>query len=140
MTEKISFDQINEQGEITPLVINFSTIRNKQYCRLDREINPIHFNVDFARKLGYRDIVIAGIFTYSFFPKMLTDYLGPQISIEKMDIRFIEPAYLNETITYKGKVVKKFIEDNVQKIECEGWSENPAGERLTAARITVQFK
>jgi acyl dehydratase len=135
----MAFEEIREQGEIPPLEIDFSPQRNQDYCQFVNEINPLHFDQEYARSLGYEDIVIAGIFTASLFPKVVTDWLGMRARIEKMQVKFEAPAYLNETVTYKGRVTRKAIEEGVKRLECEVWSENAGGEHLALATITLRF-
>ena len=71
------------------------------------EINPLHFDQEYARAIGYKDIVIAGILTASFFPKVITDWLGNQACIDRIQVKFEAPAYLNERVTYRGRVKTK---------------------------------
>lgn len=139
MPHAAGFEEIREQAEIPPLEIDFSAERNKDYCDLVNEINPLHFDREYARALGYREIVIAGIFTASLFPKLITDWLGAQARIERMEVRFAAPAYLNETVTYRGRVTRRWVEANVKRLECEVWSENPSAERLATAAIVLRF-
>ena len=117
MATAIAFDEIREQAEIPSLEIDFSTARNKDYCELVGEINPLHFDREYARALGYKDIVVAGIFTASLFPKLITDWLGGQGVIERMEVKFGSPAYLNDTVTYRGRVGKKSIEAGAKKLK-----------------------
>lgn len=139
MDEVISFEKIREDAEIPPLEVDFSPERNGDYCRFVNEINPLHFDAEYARSLGYRDIVIAGVFTASFFPKLVTDWLRDQVCIERIQVRFKAPAYLNETVTYRGRVVSKKTEENARKIECELWSEDARGARLAVATVVARF-
>ena len=140
MSSAIAFDEIREQAEIPSLEIGFSAARNKDYCELVNEINPLHFDQEYARALGYRDIVVAGIFTASLFPKLITDWLGGQAVIEKMEVKFGSPAYLNDTVTYRGRVAKKATEGGKKKLECDVWSENATAERLASAKILLRFQ
>jgi len=139
MSCAMAFDEIREQTEIPPLEIDFSPERNQDYCQFVNEINPLHFDQEYARSLGYEDIVVAGIFTASLFPKVVTDWMGMQARIEKMQVKFESPAYLNETVTYRGRVTRKAIEEGVKRLECEVWSENADGERLALAVISLRF-
>jgi len=139
MDRILSYDQISEGAVIPPLVVDFSSERNGRYCELVSEINPLHFDLEYARALGYRDIVIAGIFTASFFPKLVTDWLTNRVCIEKMQIKFKSPAYLHETVTYRGRVTGRKVEDDARRLECELWSENGSGERLALAKLVVRF-
>jgi acyl dehydratase len=140
MSSSIGFNAIREQAEIPALVIDFSADRNRDYCELVGEINPLHFDLEYARALGYKDIVVAGIFTASLFPKLITDWLGGQASIERMEVKFQRPAYLNDTVTYRGRVGTKAIEGGAKRLECEVWSENPAAELLASATMLVRFQ
>jgi acyl dehydratase len=140
MGSAISFDEIQEASEIPPLEIGFSEERNRDYCDLVNEINPLHFDREYARALGYRDIVVAGIFTASLFPKLITDWLGRQAVIERMEVTFEAPAYLNERVAYRGTVRQKRLEAGVKRLVCHVWSENPAGERLASATVAIRFR
>ena len=140
MSSAIAFDKIREEVEIPSLEIDFSAARNKDYCELVGEINPLHFDQEYARALGYEDIVVAGIFTASLFPKLITDWLGGQAVIEKMEVKFGSPAYLNDTVTYRGRVGKKRVEAGAKRLECEVWSENAASERLASATLLLRFR
>ena len=64
----------------------------------------------------YLLIVVAGIFTGSLFPKLVTDWLGAQAFVERMEVKFDSPAYLNDTVTYRGKVGKKTAEEGVKSL------------------------
>lgn len=139
MTSGIAYDRIREGAEIPGLKIDFSAARNQAYCDFVGEINPLHFDLEYARALGYRDIVVAGIFTASLFPKLVTDWLGEQASIERMEVTFIAPAYLNETVTYRGRVRSKANEGGARSLVCEVWSENLTGEQLASASIFLRF-
>ncbi len=139
MSHTVGFDEIREQAELPSLEIDFSAERNKGYCDLVNEINPLHFDREYARSLGYRDIVIAGIFTASLFPKLITDWLGKAARIERMEVKFEAPAYLNETVTYRGRVTRKSMEGDVKRLECEVWSENPSAEKLASAALVLRF-
>ncbi len=132
-------EPIREGAEIPPLTVHFSAERNGRYCRLVSEINPLHFDADYARALGYRDIVVAGVFTASYFPELLEAWLGRDVRIEKMVLKFRAPAYLNDTVTYRGKVTAAANEGAFRWIECDLWSENDAGERLAQASVTVRL-
>ena len=139
MATRNGFDEIREQVEIPPLEIDFSSARNQAYCDFVNEINPLHFDQEYARALGYRDIVVAGIFTGSLFPKLVTDWLGAQAFVERMEVKFDSPAYLNDTVTYRGKVGKRTADQGAKRLECHVWSENAAGKRLASATLVLRF-
>ena len=130
-----SYEDINIGDKIPPLKIKLTSEKNKLYNRLVKEINPLHFNPDYAKGLGYKDIVIAGVFTSSFFVKLITDWIGEH-KITDYEIFFHDPAYLNDELIHEGKVISK--ENNV--IQCETWSKNQLGEKLATAKFNIKIE
>jgi len=140
LEKKLNFENINENDEITPLKITMDKNNYKLYNRLITEINPLHFNKNYAKSLGFKDIVIAGLYTYSFFPKMLVDWTNDPNCLKKIEIRFRKPAYPEDVITHRGLIKKKYIINNEKLVDCEIWAENQNGEKLTTAIATLSFQ
>ncbi len=134
MIKRVKFEDIKIGDEIPPLKIKLTPEKNKFYNRLVKEINPLHFNVDYAKGLGYKDIVVAGVFTSSFFVKLITDWIG-EYKIKEFEIFFYDPAYLNDELTHEGRVIMK--ENNF--IRCETWSKNQLGEKLATAKFKIDM-
>ena len=139
MQNKPNFENLRIGQEIPQLEINLTSEKNKLYNRIVKEINPLHFNLKYAQSLGYKNIVIAGVFTYSFFTKIVKDWLGESGVIRNLEIFFKDPAYENDLLIYKGKVLGKLIDGDKKIIKCEIWSENKDGVQLAMANINVEI-
>ena len=139
MKKSKEYEEIKVGDEIPPLKIKLTAEKNKFYNRLVKEINPLHFNVDYAKGLGYKDIVIAGVFTSSFFVKLITDWIGEN-KITDYEIFFHNPAYINDELIHEGKVIDKSIIDGKKIIQCETCSTNQSGEKLATAKFNIKMR
>ena len=140
MATKMKFNMIEVGQEVPELKITYTPEKNKYYNRVVKEINPLHFNLNYAKSLGYRNIVIAGVFTYSFFIKIVKDWLGESGLIRDLEIFFKNPAHENDVVIHKGKVIDKHIKDNKKLIKCEIWSEDKDGVQLANAKLNIEIK
>jgi acyl dehydratase len=140
MKVSIKFEDIKENGEIPPLIITLDKEKYKLYNRMVNEINPLHFNKKYAQSIGFKTIVVAGVFTYSFLPKMLVDWTGEPASIKKIQVRFEDPAYPGDTLTHEGIVKKKRVVNGEQLLDCEFWVENQHGQKITTGTATMTIK
>ncbi|MFB0560356.1 MAG: MaoC family dehydratase [Candidatus Lokiarchaeia archaeon] len=139
--ERIRFEDIHEGDEIPTLRVKMDKETYLNYSKMVNEINPLHFDEDYAKSLGFRTIVVAGVYTYSFLPKMLTDWLKNPECVKNIEIRYISPIYIEDEIVNKGVVKRKYLQNGEKIVECEVWVENQEGEKVTEgkARIIIRL-
>ncbi|MFA5122009.1 MaoC family dehydratase [Zavarzinia sp.] len=65
--------------------------------------NPIHIDIDFARKAGMPDIFAHGMLGMAWMGRLLTRW-APQAKLRKFDARFQGITHLGNAITVTGKV------------------------------------
>ena len=135
----LGFEEIKEGDELPVCQVKMDRENYMEYNRLVNEINPIHFDVEHARKLGFRDIVIAGVFTFSFIPRMIEEWLGKQGTIEAVEITYHNPVYIEDVISHKAHVRKKSVKDNKPCVELEVSVDDNEGNVLTSAIVTACF-
>ncbi len=141
---KLTFDQVNP-GDSLPSLHRYVTqdiIDRNAVASLD--YNPVHINAEWCRAARtlfpnyFTDSPVGhGMMTMSFMASAITDWAYPGGKITLIDCKFIRPVYPGDTITCKGKVVKKYVESDEHRIECEIWVENSKGERTTPGTAVV---
>jgi len=77
------------------------------YCGASGDHNPIHVDIDFARKAGYPDVFAHGMLSVAWLARMLTDWV-PQTRIREFGVRFTALTQVGEVITCSGSVTEVF--------------------------------
>jgi len=135
----VVFDHVQEGDTLPECRITMHGERYFAYNKLVNEINPLHFDREYAGKLGYRDIVVAGVYTFSFIPKMIENWVGESGRIRSIDIRFQSPVYIEDTIIHTAYVKEKYSGDDARYIKCQVSAHNTEGHCVTSALVSVSF-
>ena len=133
------FNEVRVGTEIPPFSIKMDQPMYKKYNKSVTEINPLHLSEKFARKLGYKKIVVAGVFTYSFFLRPILNWVKDRGYIKQVKIQFKEPIYIEDEIIHHAKVTEKYRKDGINYIEFEVWVENQEHKKVTTGSITLIF-
>ena len=125
--------------EIPPLRVNIARMIYRKYNRIIKEINPIHINKNYAQKLGYDDIVVAGNFLFTYIPKWILEWIKDPNLLKKVTIKFENPVYIDEEIIHKGKIVEIHEDNLTKKIKCEYIVEKPNGLRTSYGEMFFSY-
>ncbi len=68
--------------------------------------NPIHIDVDFARRAGMPDVFAHGMLGMAWLGRLVTRWV-PQAQLRSLDVRFQGITHLGHEITCSGTVVEK---------------------------------
>ena len=137
MTEQLYYEDVAIDTEITPLVKQPTTRQLVMWAGAVGDYFPIHYDKDFAQSRGLSGVIVHGQLTGAFLGQLMTDWIGAQGSLRKLNCSYKGMNYPGETLTCKGKVVEKYIEDEHHYVECDLWVENPKGEKTASGRATV---
>jgi acyl dehydratase len=111
---KINNYQIGD--EIPNLNINpISRSMLALYAEASGDHNPIHIDIDFAKKSGLSDVIAHGMLVMSFLAQAITN-IFPQESIKKFDSKFISMTNINDILTCEGKVIDIELKDSIKKL------------------------
>jgi len=69
------------------------------------DLNPIHIDLDFARKSGLPDVFAHGMLGMAWLGRLLTRWV-PQSRLRQFDVRFQGITHLGDVITCRGTVVE----------------------------------
>ena len=68
--------------------------------------NPIHIDIDFAKKAGMPDVFAQGMLPMAYLGRLLSNW-APQQAIRSFGVRFGAMTQLCDRLTCSGKVVEK---------------------------------
>ena len=77
------------------------------YCGASGDHNPIHVDIDFARKAGYPDVFAHGMLSMAWLGRLLTNWVS-QAQLREFGVRFTAITQVGEAITCHGTVTEVF--------------------------------
>jgi len=76
----------------------------RQYAEASGDFNPIHLDDNYARQAGLGGVIAHGMLTMAQMAAMLTDWIGMEGSISKLEVRFEKMVRPGDTIKFSGFV------------------------------------
>ena len=98
--------------------------------------NPIHIDIDFARRAGMPDVFAHGMLGMAWMGRLLTRW-APQSRLRRMDARFMGITHLGNQITCRGKVVEIIEIGNERCARIEVSTANQYGQTKIAGEALI---
>jgi acyl dehydratase len=98
--------------------------------------NPIHIDIDFARRAGMPDVFAHGMLGMAWMTRMLTDWV-PQSRLRKIDVRFLGITHLGNVVTVTGKVTDIVVEDGERRARIALSNTNQFGQSKIVGEATI---
>ena len=77
------------------------------YCGASGDHNPIHIDIDFARRSGMPDVFAHGMLSAAYLGRLLTGW-APQSALRSVALRFTGITHLGNAPQCSGEVVEKY--------------------------------
>lgn len=98
--------------------------------------NPIHVDIDFAKKAGMDDVFAHGMLSMAYLGQLLTSRFAPS-RIKTFAVRFGAITHVGDEITCKGRVVRTVKHDDGDLLELELKATNQTGDVKLIGSATV---
>ena len=98
--------------------------------------NPIHVDLDFARKAGMPDVFAHGMLGMAWLGRLITQWV-PQRQVRSLNVRFQAITQVGHVITCRGKVVEIFGADGERRARVALEAVNQYGQIATAGEAVV---
>lgn len=97
------------------------------YAGASGDLNPLHFDEDFAAQVSPTGGVIAhGMYSMGMASRVLTGWAGGPEQVRSIKVRFTKPWPINTTTTFGGKVTA--VDDGEATVEL--WATNENGDAV----------
>ncbi|MCA0300843.1 MAG: MaoC family dehydratase [Proteobacteria bacterium] len=106
------------------------------YCGGSGDHNPIHVDIDFAKKFGFKDVFAHGMLSMAFLGRLVTSWV-PQSQVRKLGTRFTSITWVGDVITVSGKVTGKREEGGQKLVDLEVKCTNQNGQDTLQGEATV---
>ena len=102
------------------------------------DYNPIHYDKDFALSKNLRGVVVHGQLVTAFLAQMLTHWMGNGF-LRKLSVSYKGMNFPGDTITCRGVVSGKAVEEGKRRVSLDIWAENPRGEKTVVGLAVVEL-
>jgi acyl dehydratase len=97
------------------------------YAGASGDHNPIHIDIDFARKARQPDVFAHGMLSAAYLGRLLTNWV-PQAQLREMSVRFTGITQLGHVPTCTGTVTEKFEANGEKRVRLAIRCANQYGE------------
>jgi 3-hydroxybutyryl-CoA dehydratase len=103
-----------------------------------RHVNPVHSDVEYCRRRGFRDTLAPGVMAIGFLTEFLSSCLGPRfLQCGNLNVNFIGPMYPGDLITPAGTVREVATTESGRQLTLDVWCQNQHAERVVTG--TAEF-
>jgi acyl dehydratase len=100
--------------------------------------NPIHLDLDFARRAGMPDVFAQGMLGMAWLGRLLTGWV-PQSQLRRFDVRFLGITHLGHVVSCSGEVIRKQQVAGEHQVVVEIRTVNQFGDTRIAGEAVVAF-
>ena len=137
MAEQVYFEDVQEGMEIPSLTKEPTTQQLVKYAGASGDFYQIHYDKDFAIGTGLPGVILHGALKNAFLGQLMTEWIGEAGVLRKLSVQYRGMDFPDDTLTCKGKVTSKHVQDGEHLVECEIWLENGKGEKTTPGSAIV---
>jgi hydroxyacyl-ACP dehydratase HTD2-like protein with hotdog domain len=131
------WDRIIEDHEIPTLTKKPTYMQLFMFSAITWNRHLIHYNTEYARRDGLPDVAIHRALIGNYLAQLLSDWLGLNGKVAKVEWNVRATAVPGDTLICKGRILKKRIEGKNKIVECEIWVEKKGGEIIAPGRGEV---
>ena len=118
------WEDIAEGDEIPSYSVKIGETTMAKQVSGSQDFNPVHHDRGFAHESGHADIFVNTGYMRGCFGRLMTDWIGEEGFLRKFTMQMRKMNRPGDTMTLKGKVMRKYVEDGRHLADCEIWAEN----------------
>lgn len=136
---EFTFEQISEslkKGENLEQSFSVSITAQmmERFLAITGDENPMHIDAEYAKQNGFKDSLVYGLLTTSFYSTLAGVYLpGKHCLLQEVSAQFTKPVFVGDTLTVRGEVVE--VNDTFKRIAIKARIVNQHGHTVNRATI-----
>ena len=130
------YEDVAQGEELSPFEIKISRTHIVKYVGAGGDFQPIHHDEEYAKSVGLPSVFANGLMHGGMLARVVTDWAGDAV-VRRYRLRFKAIVWPNDTLTFKGKVTKKYAVDGEHLVECGICVVNQKGESAIEGDATV---
>lgn len=143
MTAKVAYADVEKGTELPPRSFPLTRGALVRYAGASGDFNPIHWNEDFARKVGLEDVIAHGMLTMASAARVVTDWAGDPGALIDYGVRFTRPVVVpndeqGALIEVSAKVAAK-LDDEARTVRVDLTATSKGQKVLGRAQAVVRL-
>ena len=130
------FEDVLEDQQLPSFQNTITRTHIVKYAGASGDFNPVHHDEEFAKSVGLPSVFAMGLMHGGMLSRVLTEWAGDGC-VRRYKIRFSSVVWPHDTLTFSGKVVRKYRSGGQDLVDCELQVANQNGERNIACQATV---
>lgn len=127
-------------GYKLPVLIKHPTPRQLvMWAGASSEFSEMHYDKDFALKMGFPGVIVHGMLMASFLAQLLTNWMKDWATLKKIKTINRKFVLVDQDIYCNGKVIEKYEQDNEHLIKFEIWIEDQNHDRCVTGEAIVSL-
>ena len=136
--EIISQEEDRENCTKEEFSVTITSDMMQKFLDITGDVNPLHTDASFASDKGFKDRVVYGMLTSSFYSTLAGVYLpGKYCILQGVESSFNAPVFIGDTLTISGFVKTKF--ESTRTIEISVRVTNQDGRKVGKGKIKAGF-
>ena len=120
---QIYYEDVEAGAELPILTKKPTTRQLVRWAGASQDWNELHYDKDVAKKGGLPNVIVQGHLTSSFLAQLLTDWIGEDGFVKKLEVKWKQFHFPRQEILCKGKVTDKRKEGDENIVEVDLWTE-----------------
>ncbi len=135
----VKYEDLTEGIEL-PEVKKGPIVRQQlvDYASASGDYNKLHYDEAFAKKAGLEGPIAHGMLVMAMVGSFIMDWAKGGV-LKDFKIRFSGMTKENDTLTFKGKIAKKYTENGQNLVEIEVLSETQDNRITTQGSAIISF-
>jgi acyl dehydratase len=121
MASRVNFDDVKVGEELPERSNVVDRAQLVQYAGASGDFNPIHWNEEFARRVGLPGVISHGMFTMALVARLVGEWAGDPGAVERISVQFRKEVRPGEKVVARGRIVEK--DEDSRAVRLELWAE-----------------
>jgi len=136
--EQVFFDDVSEGQEIPEHTVSFNVVKMARFAAVSGDFYPSHYDNKWATEKSHHPAAtVHGLCVTTHLSQLLTNWISPNGKLRRFSNQVRAQTFDGDTVTMKGKVIKKYTEAGRNYLECEIWGEKQDGSLVVTGLATV---
>ena len=110
---QIYYEDVEVGTELPTMTKKPTTRQLVKWAGASQDWNELHYDKDAAKKGGLPDVIVQGHLTSSFLTQLVTDWMGEDGSVKKLEVKWKQFHFPGQEVLCKGKVTEKLSQNTV---------------------------